>query len=200
MANASYTDAEIQLRSLCQFLQSEYSLESIIIAKGDEGDVVLSNLVEFSIRYHILEDTKPAILDTMQSVYGTLSSDTIRASANEEHRTKLKSSQRIVNETLRYILGLHRAIKRQNKWMAHEHLYRIRNLFIQLYAVCHNQIRAIHFFDQSEPIELENLLAKLVTGIDFDSMQMAFNNCILLLEDHVSDFSIAQYSLSKEQK
>ena len=78
-------DARVELDALCAGIQNQLGVDALIIADVEEGDVVLSNLAEFSIRYHVLSDTKPAILDTMYSVAGLLSYDEIRASADDAH-------------------------------------------------------------------------------------------------------------------
>ncbi|MGB1252089.1 MAG: nucleotidyltransferase domain-containing protein [Candidatus Promineifilaceae bacterium] len=192
-------NAQDELRQLCAGIQSEHGFEALIIADVEEGDVVLSNLVEFSIRYHILSDTKPAILDSMRSIAGALSLDTIRASANDAHNAKRQEMTDSVNAYIRYTLGLHHAIMRQRVWMSMEILHRMRGLLMGMYAARHNAVRTIHLFDSQADSQLQQLLFNLSPQADLKSMEDAFITTISLLETHLDAFCDGAYQLSPTQ-
>ena len=192
-------NARNELIRLCTKIQNEHGLGALIIADAEEGDVVLSNLVEFSVRYHALNDTKPAILESMQTLSGSLSLEEIRASANYDYDPIQKDAADIVNEYIRYTLGLHHAIMRQRVWMATEMLHRARNLLVLMYAVTNNASRPTHFFDKHAGSELRQLLTTLTVPAELKFMKRAFCNAISLLENHIDVFSNGVYQLTSTQ-
>ena len=192
-------NAQDELNQLCAEIKNRHGLDALIIANLEEGDVVLSNLVEFSIRYHILSDTKPAILETMRSIFGSLSLDDIRASANEAHVPKQKEPADIVNQYIRYTLGLHHAIMRQRVWMSMELLHRMRGLLMQLYAITYHAVRPIHVFDLQADAELQKLLRGLSVQADLNLIETTFDFAISILENHLDAFCDGAYQLSSTQ-
>jgi predicted nucleotidyltransferase len=200
MADNVLMDARVELQQLCAAIKQKHGFEAIIIADAEEGDVVLGNLVEFSIRYHVLGDTKPAILDTMCSLSGSLSLDEIRAAANYAYASEPKELVESVNEYLRYALGLHNAIRRQRLWMAFEMLHRLRSSLMMMVAFRYKAMRAIHFFDAQASPELQALLASLSPQANLISFEDSFRNAIFLLENHLDDFCGEGYSLIPGQQ
>ena len=192
-------DARIELQKLCAAIKQKQGLAAIIIADVEEGDVVLENLVEFSIRYHILSDTKPAILDTMSLVSGTLSLDEIRASANYDYVSEKEDTAVIVNAYIRYTLELHNAIMRQRVWMAMEMLHRIRGLLMLLFAMSHDEIRTIHFFDANATPQMQEILSSLSAQPSLESLKAAFCKAVVVIENHLDAFD-DQYQLTTSQK
>jgi len=200
LADNLLIDARIELKKLCVAIKQQHGVDALIIADVEEGDVVLGDLVEFSIRYHLLNDTKPAILDTMRSLSGSLSLEEIRASANHDYDTEQRELVDIVNECIRYTLGLHHAVMRQRVWMSIEMLHRIRALLMSIYAISHDAMRPIHFFDSHATPELRELLSSLSPQTNLKSVKDAFSAAVLLLENHLESFSNGAYQLTTSQK
>jgi hypothetical protein len=62
-----------ELELLDAHLQSIGERMALVIPEGeDEAEVVFESLMQLSVRYHTLGTTKPAILDSMQILAGTL--------------------------------------------------------------------------------------------------------------------------------
>lgn len=200
MSDNILIDARVELKKLCAEIKQKHRLEALIIADVEEGDVVLGNLVEFSVRYHILSDTKPAILDTMRSLSGSLSLDEIRAAANHKYNSEPRDLVDIVNECIRYALALHHAIMRQRLWMSVEMLHRIRALLMLIYASSHDAIRPIHFFDSHANPDLQELLSGLSPQVNLKSVEDAFRTTLFLLENHLDYFSDGTYQLTTSQQ
>lgn len=200
MADHSSIDARIELKNLCAAIQKKHGYAAIIIADLEEGDVVLGNLVEFSIRYHVLNDTKPAILDTMRSLTGSLSLDEIRAAANYAYEAEPKNMEEIVNGYLRSALALHNAIQRQRLWMALEMLHRLRAGLMGLYGISHDAFRTIHYFDDQASRGLHESVAALVPQANLVAVAEAFRTAIRLLENQLNDFSGGTYQLTTNQQ
>jgi len=200
MADGSSIDARVELKTLCAAIRQKHGYEALIMADSEEGDVVLGNLVEFSIRYHVLNDTKPAILDTMRSLTGSLSLDEIRAAANYAYDKEPKVVEEIINEYLRSALALHHAIQRQRLWMALEMLHRLRARLLDLYGITHDSYRPIHNFDDQARRELQELVATLVPQANLNAVTEAFRAAIRLLENRLGDFTGGTYQLTTNQQ
>jgi len=200
MVDDASIDACLELTNLCAAIEDAYGLKAIIIADAEEGDVVLSNLLEFSIRYHVLNDTKPAILDSMRRLSGSLSLDEIRAAANQDYISGPIELVELVDQCIRYTLGLHNAIRRQRIWMSHELQHRIRGLLMSMYSDSHGGDRPVQFFDVHAGPELQKLLANLTPQANLNSMKKAFRNTLSLLEKHLGYFTNEQYELTEAQK
>lgn len=199
MSDNTKIDARIELKRLCDAIKQKHGLEALIIADVEEGDVVLGNLVEFSIRYHILSDTKPAILDTISSLSGSLSLDEIRTAVNHDYDPEPRELVDIVNECIRYTLELHNAIMRQRVWMSIEMLHRIRASFMLIYAISHDGLRPIHHFDSHATPELHKLLSSLSPPANLKSVEEAFRTTISLLENQLDKFCGDTYQLTTSQ-
>lgn len=200
MADNILIDARVELKKLCAAIKQKHGYEALIIADLEEGDVVLGNLVEFSIRYHVLSDTKPAILDTICSLSGSLSLDEIRAAANYAYNPEPKALVEIVNEYLRFVLALHHAIKRQRLWMSLEMLHRLRTALLLLYGTSHDATRPINYFDAQADFELQELVASLAPQANLKSVEEAFRAAILLLENQLDYFCDGDYQLTTSQQ
>lgn len=200
MDDGTVIDARVELQKLCAAIKQKHGYDAIIIADEEEGDVVLSNLVEFSIRYHILSDTKPAILDSMQLLSGSLSLDEIRVNANDAYRSEPKEIVELIDACLRYALGLYHAIKRKRIWMAMEMLHRIRALLMSMVAVTHGVIRPIHCFDANATPKLHQLLVTLSPQPDLQSVTEAFHATLFIVENRLEDVCGESYRMTPSQK
>ena len=152
-------DAQHELTELCAYIKQQHDFHALIIADDEEGDVVLSNLLEFSIRYHILSDTKPAILDSMRLLSGSLTLDDVQQGVNTKYISTPPLIEDRVNQCICYALELRNAILRERIWMSLEFLHRIRGL---LMALSSQDQRHIHFFDAHANPELKAHLRSLV--------------------------------------
>lgn len=193
-------DVAAELGHLCTAMKNTHGLEAVIIAQADEGDVVLSNLVEFSIRYHPLHDTKPAILDSMVLLAGTISLDQVRAAGEANRIMHQPDLTRIVNQCIRYTVELYNAIQRQRPWMAYELLHRIRQLLMQLFTVTHEGERPLQFFESHASAELQMRLKALLPGTEMTSVERALDAVIHLLEHDLDLFNNGQYELTPQQR
>lgn len=193
-------DAILELNNLCAGIKQKHGFEALIIADHEEGDVVLSNLMEFSIRYHTLATTKPAILDTMQLLAGPLTLDEIRLAGEANRHENTSDLTEIVNQCIRYTLELQNAIARQRLWMALEFLYRTRSLLIQLFAITHHDIRSIHSFEEHADLDLQAKLAKILPPFQIPAIKRALHVLIHLLETDLPAFSHGQYQLTIPQR
>ena len=200
MTDNSFIDARLELNKLCEAIKQKHGLVALIMADVEEGDVVLDNLLQFSVRYHILSETKPAILDTMCSLSGSLSLDEIRAAANYAYESEPIEGVDLVNQAIRFTLELHNAMRRQRIWMAMEMVHRIRASLMLLYARSHDAIRPIHLFDAQAGPECHEWLRRLSPQADLKALEAAFSATLELLKNHLAEFSEGLYRLTTNQK
>jgi predicted nucleotidyltransferase len=192
-------DARTELANLCSSLKDKHGLEALIIAEIEEGDVVLSDLLEFSIRYHVLADTKPAILDSMRRLSGTLTLHEIRAAAIQDKISAPTEMVDLINRCIRYAVQLQKAVSRQRLWMSLELLQRIRSLLMSIYSRGHGGDRPVQFCDAHAGPELNRLFARLAPQAELESVNDALWNTLSLLESHVDTLSNGQYRLTEAQ-
>jgi predicted nucleotidyltransferase len=193
-------DVAKELARLCAVIQGDYGLEFIIVPDVDEGDVVLSNLVEFSIRYHALEDTKPAILETMRVLSGTLSAAEIREAGDANRVVEEPNLRHIVNQCIRYALEVRNAIERERLWMALELLQRIRLHLMEMYTLTHGGVRAIQYFEGNADTNLQQRLKGISASPDLVAVQAALDAVLRVLADDLGAFSGGQYQLTEQQR
>jgi len=200
MADSTPIDARVELANLCASIKEAFGHEALIIADAEEGDVVLSSLLAFSIRYHVLANTKPAILETMRLLAGELTLDEIRSAANPTYLSAPQEMGETIDRCLRYALELHHAIQRQRLWMSLELLQRIRALLMAVYAAGHGTERPLQHFDAHAGPELQGQLAALVPSANLESVGKALSNTVSLLENHLDAFSGGNYPLTTAQR
>lgn len=200
MADGVPLDARVELEQLCAAMAEVHGYSYLIVANREEGDVVLSNLVEFSIRYHPLHDTKPAILESMQTVHGDLTAETIVASANPAHAYRPPPFEQLINRYIRYLLGLQRAILRGHVWMAQDMLHRLRGLLMQMDAVKHGALRSVQHFDSRADAAQQKLLSRLVVPAEITASSAAFYPAVALLDQHLDVWCGDGYAMTAAQR
>lgn len=200
MTQETQIDARAELQALCADLERKLGVGALIIAKQYEGDVVLTNLMEFSIRYHPLDDTKPAILADMRKLSGSLTLDEVRAAANPAHAEAPKEMADLVNRYIRYLLGMRNALKRGRMWMAIDLLHRLRGLLISMYALTNGGQRPTQFFDAQATPWAKDLLAVLCPHPTLEALEMACFAARQLIGQKHDQFYGADFQLSDSQR
>jgi predicted nucleotidyltransferase len=89
----------------------------VLPTRPGEVDVVLPSLEEFSIRYHPLGTTNAHIVDDLKIISGALSRGQIVAAGVAESRPP-RSLELIASEALRFAIGVHVRVQRQQVWTA----------------------------------------------------------------------------------
>lgn len=200
IADGVTLDVVQELGQLCQTIRAVHGLEAVIIADEDEGDVVLSDLTEFSIRYHPLHDTKPAILDSMRLLMGRIPLEAIRAAGEAKRVEEPPDFERWVSQGLRYTLEVYIAHQRGRVWMALELLHRVRDLLMQVYASTQGNDRPIKFMDaQPDPV-LHDRLQRLCPAPTLPAIEAALHEAIALWASDLEPFGGGQVQLTTGQR
>jgi hypothetical protein len=135
----------------------------------------------------------------MHRLSGTLAPDEIRAAANQDYIIGPSDMDAIVDQCIRYTLGLQNAVLRRRLWMSLEMLHRIRGLLMSLYSESHGGDRSVQFFDAQAGPALQDLAANLVPRANLKSVKRAFTEALSLLEKHLGNFTDGQYELTEAQ-
>jgi predicted nucleotidyltransferase len=190
-----------ELESLCTTIKHQHGFDALIIPNNDEeGDVVLSNLVEFSIRYHTLRTTKPAILNSMILLTGEISLEQIQSAGAANRVAHPPNLTKLVNQCIRYTLELQNTILRQRLWMTLELLHYIRLLLMELFTITHQGIRPVQFFEANANPDLQERLKRILPHTDLESVKSALGEVIHLLENELDIFTNGQYQLTPQQR
>ena len=189
-----------ELEQLCAGIKTQLGFDSVVIADEEEGDVVLSNLTEFSIRYHPLQTTKPAILDSMMLLAGTLPLDEIRRSDEANRMNNPGDLSVIVSQIIRYNLELRNAIARERLWVCLEFVHRMRLLWMQLFTVSRGGIRTIQYFETNGLPQLQAYLHELVPQPEIASLKHIIPHVCYLLENELDAFSDGKVTLTPAQQ
>jgi predicted nucleotidyltransferase len=194
-------DITVELESLCTTIKNQHGFDALIIPNNDEeGDVVLSNLVEFSIRYHALNDTKPAILDSMMLLTGKISLEQIQNAGEANRVVQPPNLTKLVNQCIRYTLELQNTILRQRLWMSLELLHYIHLLLMELFTITHQGIRPVQFFEANANPDLQERVKRILPHTDLESAKSALGEVIHILEHELDTFTNRQYQLTAQQR
>jgi len=142
----------------------------LVVPDGNDAiDIVLSSLMGLSIRFHHLNTTKPAILDSMLVLSGSIDAGTIQSEA-VCRSTSRESSSIVLDRCIRYLVETSHEIQRERLWSALEGLHRARSLIMVLFAQHHGEPRSLRGFqDRAEP-GLQSQLARTVPEATFSSV------------------------------
>jgi hypothetical protein len=189
----AYFDTAEELQRLCTVIEKDCGLKSICIFRPpDSGDVVLNNLIEFSIRFHPLVETSPNIIDAMLLVTGELPLEAVRAAGTTTNAKRVRQAPAVptlLNECIRYTLGAVNAVERDNLWLAVELLTRIRDLLMQVFSLSRGGSRPLHDFQQQADTELQARFAKLLPQLDKPSLKASLFAALNLLENDLPRFT-----------
>ena len=105
-----------------------------------------------------------------------------------------------INQCLRYTLELRNAIARKRIWMAQELLHRIRTLLMHLFAITHEEIRAVQGFEAHASGDLQNLMKNLVAQPDLPALQTTYENLLHLLQNNLTAFMGDDFKFTDAQQ
>lgn len=173
---------------------------AFLIPDGDEEcDVQFESLMQLSVRFHPLATTKPAILDSMKVLCGSLDPAVIN-NAGEANRTDPVPLAHLLDSCVRYAVVAHIAIRRGQPWAADEVLHRMRALLVELYTRARGGERAYKFFDaHADEADKARLRAAHPT-CDLGAQRDALGRLIDLIENGLEEWSRRQVRLGEGQR
>lgn len=200
-------DAEIapvaEIERLCAAIGERPAL--IAPRRGDDADVVLDSLAEFSIRYHPLAATSPNIIASMRLLWGRIDERRIderriRAAglANARSTTPAEEPATLVALCVRAALDGANALARGRLWSALMLLEEARELLMTL--AMPDADRSMQGFERRADARLQAELARIVATWDAASVRTALLALCDLLEYRLDAFSAGRARLSDGER
>ncbi len=169
--------------------------------RGDDADVVLESLAQFSIRYHPLSATSPNILDSMRLLWGHLSLDEIREAGQRNQRAALATPETKLALAVRAILNAQIALTRARHWSALNSLEEACELLLDMYARARDMPRPKPAFELDPDPTLRDALAPLVASLTPDAIRAALlTACEFLLGPNLDRLTSGQAALTPGER
>ncbi len=189
-------DAQIEpveeMMRLCAAIGERPAL--IAPRRGDDGEVVLASLADFSIRYHPLAATSPNIVASMRLLWGRLTEAQIRAAGLTNAERDDTTPEALLALCVRAALYVSKALARGRLWSALASLEEARDLLMTLATP--DAERSMQAFQQTASAETQALLAGAVAGWDATSVRAALLALCDLLAHHLDAFTGGQPRLT----
>jgi predicted nucleotidyltransferase len=176
----------------------------IVPRYGDEADVVLESLTQFSIRYHSLNFTSPNILDSMRLLWGHISLDEIREAGLRNRRAPADSQKRMETVLAIIVRSIHDgqlALARGRLWSAHIAIEHARALLLATYAETRDLRRPLPAFEGDPDPTLRAALAPLAASLTPDTIRAALlAACDFLLGPDLDRLTNGQAALTPGER
>ncbi|HZC05714.1 MAG TPA: nucleotidyltransferase domain-containing protein [Ktedonobacterales bacterium] len=198
IADGVALDPMTEIRRLCAAIGERPAL--IAPRRGDDGDVVLESLAEFSIRYHPLAATSPNIVSSMRLLWGQIDEARIRAAGLANGRPSAQMPDALVALCVRATLGGTTSLERGRLWSALAALEEARELLMTLFAQAHGEERPLRDFQRLADAQLQAVLARTVAVWDFASVRAALLALCDLLAERLDDFAGGRARLTAEER
>jgi hypothetical protein len=176
-----------EITRLCAAIGERPAL--IASRRGDDGDVVLDSLAEFSIRYHPLAATSPNIVTSMRMLWGRIGEEQARTAGLANARPPDQAPQTLVALAVRAALGGATALARGRLWSALAALEEARDLLMTLAACAHGAERPMQSFERMADPQLQTALARTVAAWEPASVRTALLALCDLLAERLDEFS-----------
>jgi predicted nucleotidyltransferase len=190
-------DVLAEVRRLCEAIGQK---PVVVLPYGeDAADVVLTSLVELSIRYHPLGTTKPNIVDSLRVLGGRLDHATI-AAAGLANRRQQPSVADVLGACVRHAVTTDAKLHRRAFWLAYLVLHELREEVFRLFAITHDGSRPYHAIDAGADEALRARFGATLPRPDFPSLQGAFLALLDLLEHDLDTLSGGRARLTEGQQ
>lgn len=187
IADGAVIAPEAEIIRLCAAIGERPAL--IAPRRGDDGDVVLDSLAEFSIRYHPLAATSPNIIASMRLLWGRIDVERIRAAGLANARPENQAPETLVALCVRAALGGATMLARGRLWTALAALEEARKLLMTLFAQAHGGERPMQSFERTADARLQAELARAVATWEPASIHAALLALCDLLDGQLEAFS-----------
>ena len=168
--------------------------------RGDDGDVVLESLADFSIRYHPLGATSPNIVSSMLTLWSRIPEERIRVAGMANAGPPLPSADALVAQCVRATLYGAKALARGRRWAALASLEEARGLLMTLAARASGGERPMQSFEcDADPLLLARL-AGAVASWDAESARRALLVVCDLLSDQLDAFTGGASQLTQGER
>jgi predicted nucleotidyltransferase len=198
IADDAEIDSVTEIARLCAAIGERPALVSP--RRGDDGEVILDSLAEFSIRYHPLRATSPNIIASMRLLWSRIDAEQIRAAGlANAHVTNLPITAEVAL-AVRAALGGSAALKRGRRWSALAALEEIRDRLMTLAALTTGAERPLRSFERTALGALQAELARTLATWEEASIRAALLAACDLLATRLDAFTGGQATLTEGER
>lgn len=187
IADSAMIEPVEEIARLCAAIGERPAL--IAPRRGDDGDVVLESLADFSIRYHPLGATSPNIVSSMRTLWSRIPEERVRAAGLANAQPPIQSTDALVALCVRATLYGTKALARGRPWAALASLQEARDLLMTLAARASGGERPMQSFERGADPQLQAQLAGAVATWDTESARSALLAVCDLLSDRLDAFT-----------
>lgn len=187
-----------EIEKIIHFLNTE-QIEILIYFEefSNEFVFILDTLDMISIRFHLLEDTHPAIIDSMKILYGTLTTEQIKSSQNLSYK-KEANYLLLNNKFLEHAIYVQISLKRNRLINVSFFLGRMRQIIIEIYT----KARGKREFDFEKIVdqEIKQEFMKTFPALNHKALDESFKKVMNLYQTSIEQISLGQIKLSGNEK
>lgn len=198
IADDAEVDPIAEIARLCAAIGERPAL--VAPRRGDDGEVILDSLAEFSIRYHPLRTTSPNIIASMRLLWSRIAEEQIRAAGQANaHTTELPLAAEVAL-AVRAALGGVTALRRGRRWGALAALEEIRDRLMTAAALTNGAERRAKGFERTAPHALQAELARTLATWEEASIRAALLEACDLLATRLDAFTGGQATLTDGER
>ena len=186
-----------KIRGMIQALEAS-GLEILITFEEftNESIVIFGSLDRMSIRFHLLEDTNEAILETMKVLTGNLTKDDIKKSTvKKETKDDLEL---LSNKFLELSLYVPISLRRKKLINALFFLNKMRQTLFQIYVKSRGIPREFDFESSANEV-LKKELYLTYTVCEETEIKKAFFKLLDIYKDNIAEISLKKIVLTEKQ-
>lgn len=158
---------------------------------------IFDSLDRMSIRFHLLEDTHPAIIESMKILHGDITIEKIKNSQNKKLNKEINLSL-LNNKFLEHSIYTQLSIKRNKLNNASFFLNKMRQIIIEIYVKTRGK-RQFDFDDIVDDKTKKNMI-KTYFLLNHQSIKMAFEAMLNLYKTSIEELSSGKIILEDNQK
>ena len=198
VADAVKIDVETELIRLCaSFASIDEQIALLIPNDDDAADIVFKSLMEMSIRYHPLSNTRPNIIDSMQIIMGRIDGSAIEVAGLANQTLDDEPINRELDRCIRYALEVDSALHRGRMWAAIELLHYMRRNIMILFTRSHHGERAYQFFQEEADKRMQVKLGNTLPRYDLKSAQESLAQFLDILAQDLETLVDDQVQLTR---
>ncbi len=163
-----------------------------------EWVIIFDTLDRISIRFHLLENTIPHILDSFKILYGDLSVDDIHKSIVKE-KSQITNLEILKDKFIELSIYVPIALHRNELINAEFFLSKMRNIVIEIYIKSRGIPRIFEFEKEIDP-DLKNKIYLTYADLDISSIKLSLESLISLFIDSIKSISGEKLNLNNNER
>lgn len=158
---------------------------------------IFDSLDRMSIRFHLLEETHPAIISSMKILYGDLNVEKIKASQNKALNKEI-NYQLLHYKFLEHAIYVQLSIKRNKFINATFFLNKMRQIIIELYVGVRNK-RLFDFEDMSDE-KIKSIITSSFSNLNKENLRKNLEILINLYSNQIKQITLGRIKLTDNER